>query len=324
MAPVVGAMLSVAVVAASCSSGSPGSPGSGSAGSGSPSTPAEPTTTTTRAGPYPVLTHTETLVDGGRPTPDLPETGVPPASDRTMVTTFTYPDGPGPFPLVAFAHGQDATPRKFEQLFAAWAAAGFVVVAPAFPLSNQDVPGAASILDLPSQPGDLSFVISSALRMNGEPGSVLQGKVDPEEIGVAGLSLGGATVYGITFDACCLDSRVDAAIVMDGVHPAIGGAFDLANGTPLLITHADGDYRLPYANAQEAFAAAVAPKYFVTIHEDVHFQPYEDAPDPADQMVIDTTTAFWRLYLGHDAAAAVDLSSSARVDGLTTVIENPG
>ena len=170
---------------------------------------------------------------------------------------------------------------------------------------------------------DLRTVVT-ALRMSGEPDNFLQGKVNPEEIGAAGHSLGGITVYEATFDDCCLDRRIDAAIVMDGAHPDIGDGFDLARGTPLLIMHADGDYRLPYAGAQSAFAAASPPKYFVTIHEVVHFEPFEDAPDPADQMVLDTTTAFWRLYLSHDADAAVDLSNSARVDGLTTVVEQPG
>lgn len=275
------------------------------------------------AGGFQVATHTETLVDPTRPTPDLPETGVPPSAQRTMETTFTYPDVAGAFPLVVFAHGHNGHPRKFTQLFEAWAAAGFVVAAPSFPLSNDEVPGAASVFDLPGQSGDLTFVISEALRRSGEPGDALQGRVNPEEIAVGGLSLGGATVYSSAFDDCCRDRRIDAVMVLDAPHPDASG-LDLALGLPLLIMHADGDPVIPYSSAEEAFEAAATPKYLVTIHEAVHASPYEDTPDPADELVLATTTAFWRLHLAHDADAAVELSRAARVPGLTTVVENPG
>lgn len=274
-------------------------------------------------GGFEVATHTETLVDDTRPTQDLPDTGVPPSDSRTLVTTFTYPDAPGRFPLLVFAHGHNGHPRKFSELFAAWAAAGFVVAAPTFPLSNDEVPGRATVFDLASQPGDMSFVISESLRLAGEPGSFLQGRVNPEEIAVGGLSLGGATAYQVAFDDCCLDPRVDAVMALEAPHPDTSG-LDLASGLPLLVMHADQDPVIPFTQGEEAFAAAAAPKYFVTIHEAAHASPYEDTPDPADAMVIDTTTAFWRLYVAHDAGAAVDLSEAARVQGLTTVVEQPG
>lgn len=312
---------------ASCSSAA-GPSGRAAAPSSTADTAAGATTTNATtpvvpAGGYDVRTRTETLVDDSRPTPDLPETGVPPSADRTLATTFTYPDADRPFPLIVFAHGHNGHPRKFSELFEAWAAAGFVVAAPAFPLSNDEVPGAGSVFDLASQPGDVSFVITSTLQMNGDPDSFLQGRVNPEEVAVGGLSLGGATVYQVAFDECCRDRRVDAVITMDAPLPDRSG-LDLANGTPLLVMHADADPVIPYSHSEEAFAAAVAPKYLVTIHEDVHSSPYEDAPDPADRMAIDTTTAFWRLHLAHQADAAADLSAAARVDGLTTVVEQPG
>lgn len=286
------------------------------------------TTTSTVAAPvvpeglYDVVVHTETLVDRTRPTQDLPETGVPPADSRTLVTTFTYPDAPGSFPLVTFAHGHYGHPRKFTELFEAWASAGFVVAAPAFPLSNDEVPGAASVFDLPNQPGDLSFVISEALRLSGEDGSFLDGLVDPESIGVGGLSLGGGTTYLAAFDDCCRDPRIDAVMVLDALRPDLSG-LDLDLGLPLLIVHADRDPVLPYATAEEAFAAASAPKYLVTLHEAVHASPYENDPDPADEVVIDTTTAFWRRHLAGDRDAT-PISEVARVPGLTTLVEEPG
>jgi dienelactone hydrolase len=281
-----------------------------------------PETSTTAIGPpYEVVTEIVTLVDGSRPTPESAEAGVPASDARTLETTLTYPDAPGPFPFVAFAHGFAGHPRKFTQLHEAWAAAGYVVAAPAFPISNDEVPGDPAVADLPNQPGDVSFVIDEALRMNEEPGEPLFERVDPERIGVAGLSLGGATVYGVAFNDCCTDPRVDAAIVMDGAQLAIGGEPTIDNGTPLLLYHADGDPALPYEGAVDAFAAAAPPKYFITIHEVVHAQPFEDAPDPADEMVIDTSIAFWRLYLDDDEDAAADFTEAAVVPNLSTLEE---
>ena len=274
-------------------------------------------------GGYDVVVRTETLVDRSRPTQSLPDTGVPASDDRTLVTTFTYPDAPGPFPLVAFAHGHYGHPRKFTQLFEAWAASGFVVAAPVFPLSNDEVPGAASVFDLPDQPGDLSFVISEALRLSGEDGGFLDGLVDPESIGVGGLSLGGATTYLTAFDECCLDERVDAAMVLDGLRPDAEG-LHLDRDIPLLIVHADEDPVVSYSFATDAFAAAAAPKYLVTLHEPAHSQPFEDTPDPADEVVLDTTTAFWRRHLAGDDVEPAELQEDASVPGLHTVVARPG
>lgn len=324
-------LVAMLLLAGACSSGGGGGRTEGEAapnttalaGAANDLTTTEATAPVVPAGGFPVTTHTESLVDDTRPTQDIPETGVAPADSRTLVTTFTYPDAPGPFPLVVFAHGHYGHPRKFTKLFEAWAAAGFVVAAPSFPLSNDEVPGAASVLDLSNQPGDVSFVISEALRRSGEPGSFLQGRVNPEEIGVGGLSLGGGTTYLAAFDECCLDSRIDAAMVLDALRPDLSG-LALDRGLPLLIVHADEDPVLPASSAEEAFAVAAPPKYLVILHEAVHASPYEDEPDPADELVRGTTTAFWRLHLAHDPDAAVELSRAARVDGLSTVTEQPG
>lgn len=274
------------------------------------------------AGGYPVLTHTETLVDRTRPTPDLPETGVPAADERVVETTFAYPDAPGPFPLVVFSHGHNGHPRKFTELLQAWAAAGLVVAAPTFPLSNDEVPGAASPFDLPEQSGDVSFVITEALAANEAADGPLVGRVDPERIGIGGLSLGGATTYQAAFDDCCRDDRVDAVAVFDALRPDLAG-LRLDAGVPLLVIHADRDPVAPVAPAEEAFAAAAPPKHLIVLHEVMHAQAYEDDPDPADELVRGATTAFWRHYLADDPDAAAAFTAAARVDGLSTVTEQP-
>ena len=136
---------------------------------------------------------------------------------------------------------------------------------------------------------------------------------------MAGLSLGGATTYGVAFNDCCRDDRPVAAMVLDGARLAVGGEFQMDSGLPLLVMHADGDYALPYSEAVEAYADAVAPKWLVTIHEDVHAEPYENFPDPADDMVVEVTIAFWDLWLEEDTAAADRLADAVGPPSLATL-----
>jgi hypothetical protein len=59
------------------------------------------------------------------------------------------------------------------------------------------------------------------------------------------------------------------------------------------------------------------PKWMVMLHGGTHSDPFEDTPDPADQVVRDITTAFWDRYLkgdkpaAHDIAAAIDAYGNA-------------
>jgi len=240
--------------------------------------------TTTTAGPTrtEMTTFTLDLVDASRPTEA--GAGMPHQDQRLLPTDVYLPAGSGPFPFVAFAHGLNGHPRKFTQLLTAWAEAGYAVAAPAFPLSNDEVPGEATWTDLGNQPGDISFVIDEMLAANEDPASPVYGAIDPERIGVAGLSLGGATTYGVAFNDCCLDERPIAAMVLDGARLTVGGEFDFSRGLPLMIVHADEDFALPYADAVAAYAESAPPKWFVTLHEFAHASPFENDPDPADDV----------------------------------------
>jgi dienelactone hydrolase len=260
-----------------------------------------------------VVHRTLDLVDPSRPTPA--GAGLPASDERHLVTEVWLPAGEGPFPLIAFSHGLAGHPRKFTDLFRAWAEAGYAVVAPAFPLSNDEVPGEPTFADLASQPGDISFVLD---QVEGEDW------VDPDRIAVAGLSLGGATTYGVAFNDCCLDERPVAAMVLDGARLAVGGEFHLDSGLPLMIVHADEDYALPYSEAVDAYADAVAPKWFVTIHELAHAEPFENTPDPADDLVVAVTTAFWDRWLGGDESAEERIAAAVTPASLATLATDLG
>src|SRR5262249_24369379 len=151
-------------------------------------------------------TWTETFVDSSRPT--VPVSG-PARASRTLRTAIYRPHGTGPFPLIVFAHGLSGHPDKFTNLLSAWDDAGFVVAAPAFPLTNDHVADSdANAGDVAQQPADMSFVLDRVLALAQQPNSRLAGAIDEQRIGAGGLSLGGFTVYDLAYGACCRDGRI--------------------------------------------------------------------------------------------------------------------
>jgi len=261
-------------------------------------------TPTAAAGPPAPSVHTfqVTLVDGSRPTDGT--ASAPGQASRTLITTITYPVGiRHPMPVIVLAHGYGGNPDKFVQLMGAWAAAGYVVAAPVFPLTSNLAPGSDTPGDVRNQPADVSFVIDEILKM-GRPrsGGPLAGLIDRRHIGAAGLSLGGSTVYGLLFDSCCHDARVHAAVLMSALPFPFTDGKATWRHVPTLMVHSDADTKW-YGVSQETYPLLATPKWFVTLHGSPHSAPFEDTPDPADDVVRTITTAFWDRYLkGQDAA----------------------
>ncbi len=264
------------------------------------------------AAPAPAVHVRLDLVDESRPSVD--PIGVRNAPTRALPTELYLPRTRGPAPLIVFAHGYDGDPSKFTQLFEQWSDAGFAVVAPKFPITHTGAAAGplARSGDYGQQPADLTFVLDQVLS------SRWKHRIDTNRIGAAGLSLGGATVWGFVGNSCCRDRRIKAAVVMDGIQFAFDGGSIVPNQIPLLMFHADQDYALPYAGAVVAYANARAPKYFVTIFGAFHAEPYENSPNVADAMVARTTTAFWRAYLLDDNTARNAIVPNATVAGLST------
>jgi dienelactone hydrolase len=248
-----------------------------------------------RGGTNSVQTFDVVLTDDSRPT-DATESA-PGSEERVLATTVTYdPAADGPQPLVVLAHGHNGHPNKFRQLMGAWALAGYVVVAPAFPVTNNTVPGGNKVADVQNQPADLSFVIDEVLKLNRKgSGSPLVGRIDKRHIGVAGLSLGGATVYGLVYNSCCVDKRVDAAILMSAVRIEFDGGEAKWRHVPAMLIHgtADGLYRV----SETTYPKLATPKWFVTLPDSTHAAPFEDSEDPADDVVPKLTIAFFDRYL---------------------------
>jgi dienelactone hydrolase len=197
------------------------------------------------------------LVDTARPTPAHGRT--PALAHRSLPTLVTYPTGARrPLPLLVFAHGFHAAPEDYSVIIRPLAAGGYVVAAPAFPVSNRAAPGGPAVSDYVNQPADVSFVISRLMSSARDRRSPLHGRIDPTRVAVIGHSLGAVTVLGLALNRCCADPRVKAVIAMSGaggdeVRFGAWGASLSARHPPLLLVHGTADRVVPYACSRHLF-----------------------------------------------------------------------
>ena len=280
------------------------------------------------AGPTSVATTTLTFVDTSRSTP--PWDGMPSKSSRTLVTTIWYPARPsgsvstaggGPYPLIVFAHGLGGSPQQYQELLTAWAAAGYVVAAPLFPLSSSETPGGPDGGDIGNQPGDMSFVIDQVLGASAAANGPLSGLVDPNEIGAAGHSNGAITTLGLVANSCCRDARVKAAVVMAGTTEGLGrGSYELPKAPPLLVVSDVHDGLVPYADAVAVFNQARGPKALLALDWDsssdstgsTAHMAASGVVGPTSGPVIRSTTAFFNAFLKHAQGALQAVSADGR------------
>ncbi len=291
-----------------------------------------PTTTTsatpTSAAPttFAVGTHTVTLVDPSRSTP---ANGTAPGTpERTLPTLVVYPaagDATAPptadappaeaaygFPLLVFAHGLAGTAPAYLPVLSRLAAAGYVVAAPDFPLSKRDAPGGSTAADYKQQPADMSFVIDQVL--SGRAGGSVPA-IDGGRVAVAGNSLGGVTVLGLTQNSCCHDDRVEAAVAISGFQGLFDGTWYQPPTTPLLLIHGDQDQTVPYERSADVFAAAPPPVSLVRLLGAPHIvfgPPYGD-------VVVAAMTDFLRAELDGDATAGAALAADGNQPGVATI-----
>ncbi len=296
------------------------------------SSPAAVTALQKPRGPHGVGLVTDTFVDAHRPTAAWGPTAAQPT--RTLVTTIYYPAGRtsgstvqagappdrtgAPYPLIVFAHGLGGAPDDYKALLSSWAAAGFVVAAPRFPLSSSATPGGPDAGDVVNQPGDMSYVIDSVVQAAAAGSGSLSGLVNTGEIGAAGHSNGAITTLGLVANTCCRDPRVKAAVVMAGTTEGFpSGTYDFPAAPPLLLVHGTADQLVPYRAGVLAFNQALGPKGLVTIRGGSHGAAAGMA-SPSSSAVVRITTDFFDDYLLDQSAAGVRLSDTRR-SGVTTL-----
>jgi len=304
----------------SCSSGS-------SAASSTPTTVGATTTRPARsgpAGPFAVGRRSITFVDRSRPTP---ANGTSPAkSSRTLPTIIEYPAAGTPssnhevsgapvrrgkYPVVVFVHGFGAhadTPYLHPV-----AAAGFIAVAPKFPLTNADTPGGPNRNDIVNDPADVSFVLGQLGKLPARHAD-LQAAADLLHAGIMGQSLGAAVALSVGFNKQYKDSRFKAVVSSANSCLPPACPFNSAS-VPLLIMHGTADPVAPYKSDADDYARAPKPKIFLTLIGAQHIQ-FGDPWDPIAERV---TVDFFRRYLEGNAGALTALKRDGTVPGKARV-----
>ena len=274
---------------------------------------------------FPVATRDVTFVDHSRTTPAVPIAQLPGSKSRSLHTTIWYPTGSkGPFPLIVFAHGNRGTGKGYELLLSAWAAAGYVVAAPDFPVSSLDLPGIAGLSDIEQQPGDVSFVITKVLALDRAKGG-LGRIIDRSRIGVAGHSFGAVTTLGVAYRSCCRDKRIKAAISMSGT-PLIHGTDFKGIRTPLLLIHGDADATVSYGGSVVRVQAGEPTKVppHAPRRRALRLPARVSRRTRASRSRCCTRPIdFWDGFLKGDAARIAQLELDAFVPGRTTLQLTP-
>jgi fermentation-respiration switch protein FrsA (DUF1100 family) len=312
---------------------------SGSSGSGSGTTLADEDVTETtdpavevvevvEPNTFDVGMVTETRVDDSRPTkahntqPELPQ--------RTLPVNVYYPVDPGPadgvvpdapaaegpFPLLVFSHGVGAYGAAYQATLQVIASAGYVVVAPTYPLGSRDTPGGATISDIDQQTGDVSFLLDEYVEASGGSSGPFSGLIDPDRLGAFGHSMGAITSMGVGFQDCCVDERLDAVAEWSGLFLPLDGDgtaefADVANGRPVLIVHGDDDGTVPYQTGRDFYEKVGAPKYLVTLPGEGHVTAFVvGLGSPEGSVTTLTTISFFDRYLKDDAEGVERLKAA--------------
>lgn len=225
---------------------------------------------------------------------------------RVLKTTTWYPRTAGRYPMVLFSHGLQGLPADFAPLLRQWAAAGFVVVAPAYPKTSR---GAASfdVVDVLNQPADAKFVITQALA------GAVKDRIDPARIGATGHSGGAVTTIGLFTIA--RDERLSAGVVFAGTAIGVGTNF-LGAAVPLFFVHGDADEVVSYASGKSVFDALKWPKALLTLPGGNHSTPYQRQSSPEFTIVATSSLDFLRYTLYGDAEAKARLSTDAEPTGV--------
>jgi dienelactone hydrolase len=209
-----------------------------------------------------------TFVDASRP--NGARDGAHARKRRTLVTTVWFPRGAlGPHPLVLYSHGYFATRRGGAYLAEWLASRGYVVAAPDHPLTRRSTAHGRTVGDVVHQPADLSFVIDQILGWN-DGDRPFDGAVDPQRIGVMGLSLGGMTATLAAFHPRLRDARIRAAVSIAGPMTIFGTRFFADAPIPFLMLAGDGDVVIDYATNAPLVLERVPDGRLVAIHGGNH------------------------------------------------------
>ncbi|WP_431943879.1 alpha/beta hydrolase family protein [Micromonospora marina] len=221
------------------------------------------------------------------------------------------PFAAGRFPVVLYSHGLRSLPALHAALTSRWAAAGFVVVAPAYPRTNQRARSYTRD-DVRNQPADAWRLIRHLVRLGARPGDPLGAHMDVDRFAAAGHSAGGHTTLGMF--ASGQPWPVRAGIVIAGGRIVAGLSRPLA---PMLFVHGSADRTVPEPIGRAAYARCLGPAAFLSLTGQGHGE-YLTPGRPGFAQVLATTTDFLRWTLYADRAALHRLPTDATAPDLTT------
>jgi predicted dienelactone hydrolase len=235
---------------------------------------------------------------------------VPPTRDRS-------------FPLIVFSQGFDLSPEAYSGLLTAWAAAGYVVADPTYPLTSPGTRSGVDEADIINHPADLRFVISALIAANLDPPTPLHGLINARRVAVVGHSDGGDVSLAVAASSCCQDANVTAAVILSGAElSAFGGSYYTGNRVPLLVVQGSADtVNVPGCSAQ-LYDQAPEPKYYLDLPGAAHQPPYVD-PGQTRADVAQAVIAFLDAYLKGRAPSLEALSHADRLPGGETLSSLP-
>ncbi|MCG5453246.1 MULTISPECIES: alpha/beta hydrolase family protein [Micromonospora] len=244
-----------------------------------------------------------------------------PRSTRPLPVTIWYPASTdqvaaGRFPVVVYSHGLDSLPELHAGLTTRWAAAGFVVAAPAYPHTRQ---GAAHFTraDVRHQPADAWRLIRYLGDLDRSPVDPLAGHLDLTSVAAAGHSAGGFTTSGMFSEGH--PARLRAGIVIAG--GGLPGSF-AGPAAPVLFVHGTADPVVPVTVGRAAYARTPGPAGFLSLLGQDH-GTYLTPGHPGFAPVLATTTDFLRWTLYGDRAAGARLPADAHSPTLTRYESRP-
>lgn len=270
-------------------------------------TTAAPTTTLPAGPPYRLGEITLALVDHSRPTVSHGQELSP---SRSLPTTVWYPDRPGRWPLLVFAHGFQVGPGPYTSMLEAWAAHGYVVAAPAFPLTDAALAGSAlDEDDINNQPADVRFVTDELV----SPSSPVAQRIDPGRVAVAGHSDGAETALAAATDPVPSGEPAYRAVIVMSGQPVDGAA---GRNPPALVVQGDADSTNPPPLGYSTWDQAASPKYLLVLQGAGHLPPFEagSAWLPGVEHV---TEAFLDAFVARDAAVGSVATSASGYPGLS-------
>ncbi len=290
---------------------------------------ASPTRKSTATSPAPPPQKLSGLYGQGQPTMPIVQKDLElqdKARGRTIPFQISYPQEPGPWPVIVWSHGLFGSQDAYEPLTSYWASHGYVVLQPSHTDSVKRGKGdlgkgmAANTADWANRPEDISFLISS---LAAQPG-LAEGRADMSHLGVGGHSFGAHTTLLLAgaepkLHSNFSDPRPKAFLAISP--QGEGRLLDEASWTglkrPMLFISGDNDSSPGGEKARWRLApfhkCPAGSKYLMWIKGAYHnfggisgTQHARSGPIRADHvdLVRSATLAFWDDYLKESSEAA--------------------